>query len=347
MDAFHLLLALHAPLPGRDLAAELRAEGLDPEISRNLADTWAAVRDRPPRAVLLSPVHEDGDSAELLSLLRPADGSRVPPTLLVLTDRPEFLDVRAADIDGFVAPDEPAPRLARRIRHAVARHEARQALAEERESLLRASSTDFKTGLANDRRFAEACRIEHARAIRENHWLGVVMIDLDEFKSINDDHDHLFGDHVLKELADTLRAGLRPFDTPARKGGDEFAVLLPSADLDASRAIAERLRAAFAERELRHGGHRRRATITLGVAAWHPEGETEFEDVLLAADQALLAAKEAGRNRVFASERGGEPAAAPPKAADEPTPGARKASRGGARKKKARKATTRKKTGGS
>ena len=298
MDELQILLALHAPVPGRDLASQLRALGLSVEVSRNQADTWVALRDRPPHAVLLAPSQETGNSAELLSLFRSRAAGAASPAVVVLTDRPGFLDDRAEDIDDFLSPEDSADHIVRRLVYAIARQAARLRLADEKEHLLRASTTDFKTGLANDRQFSEACRIECARAVRENHWLGVLMIDLDHFKTINDQHDHNFGDHVLLKLADTLRDGLRPFDTPARKGGDEFAVLLPSANLESSRTIAERLRASFSALELRQGGHHARSSITVGVAAWHPESEESIEMVLAKADRALLAAKDSGRNRV-------------------------------------------------
>ena len=190
MDELQILLALHAPLPGRDLASQLRALGLSVEVSRNQADTWAALRDRPPHAVLLAPVREAGDSTELLSLLRVREGAGAAPALVVLTDRPGFLDERGSEIDDFLGPEDPADHIVRRLVYAIARRASRRRLAEEKDRLLRASTTDFKTGLANDRGFAETCRIECARAVRENHWLGVLMIDLDEFKTINDNHDH-------------------------------------------------------------------------------------------------------------------------------------------------------------
>jgi diguanylate cyclase (GGDEF)-like protein len=319
MDELQILLALHAPLSGRDLASQLRALGLSVEVSRNQADTWIALRDRPPHAVLLAPIQETGDSAELLSLFRSRASGTTSPAVVVLTDRPGFLDDRAEDIDDFLSPEDSADHIVRRLVYAIARQAARLRLADEKEHLLRASTTDFKTGLANDRQFSEACRIECARAVRENHWLGVLMIDIDHFKNINDQHDHNFGDYVLLKLADTLRDGLRPFDTPARKGGDEFAVLLPSANLESSRTIAERLRASFAALELSQGGHQARSSITIGVAAWHPESEESVETVLANADRALLAAKDSGRNlvRAHADLSGGRPQpaikAAPPK----------------------------------
>jgi diguanylate cyclase (GGDEF)-like protein len=140
--------------------------------------------------------------------------------------------------------------------------------------------------------------METARGLREERPVGVLVIDLDEFKTINDDHDHVFGDYVLRKVAEVLRGALRPFDTAARMGGDEFAVLLPGTTVEAARRIAERLRLAVAALVLRQGGHETGASITIGAASWDPKGDEPFEETLRGADRALLSAKRAGRNRV-------------------------------------------------
>ena len=313
MDDLTILLALHAPLRARDLPREMLdlgpGSGLVLTTTRNQADTWAALRRLQPDAVLLVPCQPQPGSTELASLLRPPAGAS-PPALLVLTDQPAYLESHAEVIDDFLSPGDPAELIARRLHFAVARLRSRTKLREEREHLLLASSTDYKTGLANDRQFAEMCRIECARAVRENHALGVLMIDLDNFKDVNDDHDHEFGDLALRKVADTLRDGLRPFDTPARKGGDEFAVLLPNATLSSVRTIAERLRANVEALQLEDRGHSTGITVTIGVAAWHPDDSESFDEALLGADQALLAAKDAGRNQVAVH---GEIAVPPPR----------------------------------
>ena len=301
MPPVTVLLALHGAQAPPALADGLRSEGLEVLVTRNLADTWNALREEGPEAVVLVPVDPRARSTELASLLQPPAGV-LPPAVLVLTADPMALTERAEALDDFVHPGESVAHLAARVHFGVARRRAYQ-------RLLEASTTDFKTGLANDRRFAEECHIETARAVREGHPLSVLLIDLDDFKAINDEHDHDFGDHALRRLADTLREHLRPFDTPARKGGDEFAVLLPHTSLEQATSIAERLRATVADLQLEHGGHRRKLTITLGVATWHPDRDESIEQVLLAADKALLAAKDGGRNRVGVHPDGAAPPA--------------------------------------
>jgi len=321
MARLKILLAQHGRPAPAGLLAALRDQGFEVETTRNQADTWIALRAGGHHAVLLMPLGRDPLAPEFSSLLPGPDGPDAP-ALLVLTDDPGFLAEHIDRIDEYLSPDDAPGAIAGRVVLGVARRRAR-------ERLLRESSTDFKTGLPNDRRFAEQCRIECARAEREEHPLSLLLIDLDEFKRINDEHDHDFGDHALRQLADTLRAGLRPFDTPARKGGDEFAVLLPHTSLAQAANIAERLRGSVAQLQLDHGGHRRRLTISLGVATWLPKGGETFEQALLGADKALLSAKALGRNRVelhvpapagpagqppqdLASQRRGVPEAAPP-----------------------------------
>lgn len=124
-----------------------------------------------------------------------------------------------------------------------------QALREQAEELQRArhlAATDPLTGLANRRAFGEAVRREIARSQRSGTPLAVVMLDIDDFKAINDDFGHGTGDDVLRAVARCAKDGTRQGDTVARLGGDEFALLLPDADLAKAQAIGERIRAAIA-----------------------------------------------------------------------------------------------------
>jgi diguanylate cyclase (GGDEF)-like protein len=124
-----------------------------------------------------------------------------------------------------------------------------QALREQAEELQRArhlAATDPLTGLANRRAFGEAVRREIARSERAGTPLAVVMLDIDDFKTINDDFGHGTGDDVLRAVARCARHGTRQGDIIARLGGDEFALLLPDADLTKAQAIGERIRAEIA-----------------------------------------------------------------------------------------------------
>lgn len=169
-----------------------------------------------------------------------------------------------------------------------------RALEDAQRELRRQSRTDPLTGLPNRRVLDE--RLHHAMALAGRHdlALSVIMADLDHFKQINDEHGHPAGDAVLRAFADILRTGCRRGDTPARIGGEEFAVLLLT-DLPGALRAAERIRAAMAGRgDIAPGiGH---VTVSIGVAR-HLDGE-DGATLLRRADEALYRAKNAGRNRV-------------------------------------------------
>jgi two-component system cell cycle response regulator len=134
-------------------------------------------------------------------------------------------------------------------------------------------------------------------AKRHRQPLALILIDLDEFKLLNDTHGHLAGDRVLAELAAVLHEGIRTEDVFARYGGEEFAVVCRATDLAGAAAFAERLRSAVDEHPFEHEGAVLRVTISVGVAGLAAD-HTDSMALLAAADDALYAAKRAGRNRV-------------------------------------------------
>jgi diguanylate cyclase (GGDEF)-like protein len=164
--------------------------------------------------------------------------------------------------------------------------------------LARQAVTDPLTGLRNRRGFMAESDAALARCARAGQQAAVVMIDLDRFKSINDLHGHAAGDAVLRGAAAAVRAELRAGDLPGRLGGEEFALLLPDADLDAAIATAERLRAALTAGVPHPGGGR--VTASFGVARVQ---EGALEAALAAADAALYKAKQGGRDRVEVAGR--------------------------------------------
>ena len=164
----------------------------------------------------------------------------------------------------------------------------------------RSSGTDDLTNLPNRRAFTEAAAAELVRARRSGRALAIVLVDIDDFKTVNDTYGHSAGDRVLCGVADELREHFRVIDRPARLGGDEFAVLLPETDLAGAQEAAERFVTALAGREFGEGRHRlRRVTASAGVAA---AADLEIEVLLQAADRALYAAKKQGKNQVNTEE---------------------------------------------
>ena len=157
--------------------------------------------------------------------------------------------------------------------------------------------TDELTGLANRRRFMEVVRLELKRAERFQSPLGLVLVDLDDFKLVNDRFGHQTGDEVLRALGDVFRAGLRDVDLAARLGGEEFAVLLPETDDSGAAGVAERLRTALAAVELEAPrGKKFSVTASFGVAVY-PQAQS-VDELLTSADAALYRGKAEGKNRV-------------------------------------------------
>lgn len=166
-------------------------------------------------------------------------------------------------------------------------------------SLEASANTDPRTRLPNSRSFD--VQAERVLASRGSESVGVLMLDLDHFKDLNDRFGHPAGDEALRVFAELLRRSLRPGDVPARYGGEEFAVLLPGADLQAAESVADRIRASLESTPILLGpGIVARITVSAGVAVAPSDG-TERLPLLAAADRALYAAKHGGRNRVVAA----------------------------------------------
>lgn len=160
-----------------------------------------------------------------------------------------------------------------------------------------AASIDAKTGLLNATTWRSMALTELDRAKREGTTLGILLLDLDHFKSINDGKGHLVGDQVLAAIAEQLKQGTRQYDVLGRFGGDEFVLLCPGVDVTALIAIAERTRTSVEQLPIPDVDLDAPVTVSIG-AALYPEVGPALEDLLLAADNALFAAKDADRNRV-------------------------------------------------
>jgi diguanylate cyclase (GGDEF)-like protein len=168
----------------------------------------------------------------------------------------------------------------------------------------RQAVTDELTGLANARAFRSILEREIERSRRFHTPLGLVMVDLDDFKQINDHYGHQQGDEVLASVAAVLRDHSRDIDAPARYGGEELAVVLPQTDSEGAALLAERMREAVQGLRVSrvNGRGLLRVTASFGVASV-PESASDREELVAAADSALYKAKRAGKNRVERAER--------------------------------------------
>jgi|GEM_PF-1566676 len=216
----------------------------------------------------------------------------------------KWVEVQAIRADGAVAVTcrdvthvkETRERLDRQVRELHAAQiqlEARQRELEEANARLQVlASTDGMTGLKNHRALVETLEQEVAGATRHGRPLSLLILDVDHFKAFNDAFGHLAGDLVLQELAETIRRIIRGSDVAARHGGEEFAVVMPETGPEVARDLAERIRAAVADRAWEH----RMITLSVGCATYR--AGMDVRQFIGAADDALYYAKRLGRNRV-------------------------------------------------
>ncbi|UGQ46877.1 CHASE domain-containing protein [Massilia endophytica] len=166
------------------------------------------------------------------------------------------------------------------------------------EELQLLATTDSLTGLPNRREFMRRLEEQQGRLLRGlDGQAAVLMLDIDHFKNVNDQHGHAVGDAVIRHLASLMKESQRKVDMLGRVGGEEFAALLPGADPEAARVFAERLRQRIEATPLRQEGLTLSVTVSVGIAAMDP-GDEKAEAVLARADEALYCAKRGGRNRV-------------------------------------------------
>ena len=157
---------------------------------------------------------------------------------------------------------------------------------------------DALTGVWNRGALSELLQREWERARRGGQPLSIAIADLDFFKRVNDTHGHLVGDEVLKELCTRLKSVIRPYDAVGRYGGEEFVVVFPGATAELAEGLGERLHAVVAESDFVVGDLELPITISVGLTTLRGSNDS-VEDMLERADQALYAAKRAGRNRVM------------------------------------------------
>ena len=265
--------------------------GYDPELVKNLRlrigtegiSGWAARSGQPYYA---PDVKKDPRYVEAA----PSARSNVAFPLAVNDRIIGVLDVASPEIDAFPAE----------VRGVLEAFAALAALAIYRaqrdDDLHRLALTDSLTGLANHGALWDALKREIARAIRVNHSLSVVLVEIDKFKEINDRYGHLRGDEILRAVATGLRKICRRMDLAARFGGDEFVLILPDTPRDAALQVGEKLRRHVEKIGLQDGVH---LTASVGVASL-PDDGTTADTLLEASDRAMYQVKRAGGNRVAA-----------------------------------------------
>ena len=166
--------------------------------------------------------------------------------------------------------------------------------------------TDTVTGLLNRRALREIGDYEVARANRLGHPIAVAMIDLDDFKRINDTYSHQVGDEVLKEVARICRENIRNIDIISRYGGDEFVVIMPTTDQESALHVSRRLQKIMENNPIIVNGDTFIARFSMGLTL-HTLNPPALDELFAQADEAMYAAKNSGKNRIRVYKHTGEP----------------------------------------
>jgi two-component system cell cycle response regulator len=280
--------------------ARLEDEGYDVVEAADGDAALAMCVQSPPDVVLLDVEMPGLDGRQVLARLK-RDEALADIPVVFLTGRTSMDDMvaglRAGAHDYLKKPFEAAVLVAR-VGSAAHVKKLQDRLRERNADLERVSRTDMLTGLYNRRHLEDQLTREHSTARRTQRDLGLLLLDIDHFKRVNDTYGHAAGDRVLCGFAERMTEHLRAGDVAGRWGGEEFLVILPGTDLDGALHVAERIRASvdatpFDTSET--NGPAISVTVSGGCVVG-PAGTPD--DLVSAADDGLYAAKDAGRNRI-------------------------------------------------
>ena len=269
----------------------------------NGLDAWEVLqREDAPQLAILDWMMPGIDGIELCRRIRSRDQSPYRYVLLLTAkdDKQDVITGLEAGADDYLTKPFDVDELRARVRAGKRILDLQAALIHAQDDLQSAALHDSLTGLWNRGAILDLLRREVCRRQRTGDALGVMMVDIDYFKKINDTHGHLIGDAVLQEVTRRLAVDVRPYDAVGRYGGEEFLIVFPGCNMPDLLVGAERLRHCIADQPIETSVGQIPVTLSLGLASVE-QGENEIlgcESFLQRADAALYAAKARGRNRV-------------------------------------------------
>ncbi len=295
-----VLIADDSPVSRKILEASLRKWGFQVVSVGNGAQAWEALqREDAPRLAILDWMMPGLSGPEVCALVR-QQRRRYYTYLLLLTSRHEKEDVIAgmeAGADDYLVKPFDSNELKVRLGPGRRIVELQTKLLEAQDQLREQATRDGLTKLWNRHAIFDILLRELARSQREKSPLGIVMGDIDKFKSINDTYGHMAGDSVLREISQRIQASVRAYDAAGRYGGEEFLVVLPRCDAEQTFVTAERIRNSIQGLPVDLGGRLLDVTSSFGVTSLPGGLAATPERLIRVADEALYEAKKQGRNR--------------------------------------------------
>ena len=252
-----------------------------------------------PNLVLLDVNMPDLDGVETLELLRQSPDYVATIFVSGKSNTEDIVRGLDAGADDYICkPFNPVELLAR-IRCHLRIKDIRDELKQANSKLKELVDTDDLTGLFNMRSLYQKLDFELSRAARYDRVVSAIMMDMDHFKLVNDENDHLFGSYVLSQVGRMIRENIRKVDFGARYGGDEFLVILTETSTEGTRVFCDRLRGLVEAHTFKSDQHERKMTVSIGYAIADSDLKgVDAKTLVRYADRALYAAKESGRNCV-------------------------------------------------
>jgi two-component system, cell cycle response regulator len=287
------------------LDATLRRWGYEVVVACDGLEAWNALKqDDAPRIAILDWVMPGLTGPEVCKRLRDhakGSASAAYTYLLLLSSksqREDLIEGLESGADDYLTKPFDQHELKVRLRAGTRIIDLQRELLSAREELREQATKDFLTRLWNRSSILDILQRELSRGARENRQVGVVLADLDRFKTVNDTFGHFAGDAVLREFSRRMLASMRPYDSIGRYGGEEFLIILPGCDENCTVSQGERMRAALANEPMLINDARHLVTGSFGATSWRPGVPAQAENLIRVADNALYMAKNQGRNRV-------------------------------------------------
>ena len=298
-----ILLADDDPISSSILERRVRSWGFDPVHAANGTEAWARLKERETRLAIVDWEMPDADGPELCRRVRAA-GKPNYTYIILLTSRNENADIIAglnAGADDYMTKPLRVEELQARLQAGRRIVDLEDRLLDSQKKLYEMATRDALTGVWNRRTIIQFLGDELAHARRKGTATGLIMIDADHFKAINDTYGHQAGDKALSVLAGRLEGAVRPYDRVGRYGGDEFLIVLPDCAAADMERIAERLRRNCSRKPARFRGAALGLTLSIGCASSTGRSRLTADRLILAGDQALYEAKKRGRDGVVCS----------------------------------------------
>ncbi len=285
------------------LDATLRKWGYEVVVACDGVEAWDVLQaPDAPKLVILDWVMPGLTGPEVCRRVREHAKEKDTYTyILLLTSKSlkeDLIEGMEAGADDYITKPFDQHELKVRLRAGTRIIDLEQQLVTAREELREQATKDFLTRIWNRSSILDILQRELIRGGREQRPLGVVLADLDHFKSVNDSFGHFAGDAVLREFARRMQASMRQYDAIGRYGGEEFLVVLPGCDEEGTAAQGERMRHALAEEPMAINEDPHVVTCSFGATCWRPGVNADPEALIRIADDALYDAKRKGRNRV-------------------------------------------------